>query len=459
MALYSNPDDTIAALATPGGTGAIGVIRLSGKDAISITNRVFRGKDLLRQSSHTIHFGRIMQGEEELDEVLVSLFIAPRSYTGENVVEISCHGSSFIQQGILELLIKEGARPATPGEFTLRAFLNKRMDLSQAEAVADLIASGSASAHRTAMNQMKGGFSRQIGKLREELVNFASLIELELDFAEEDVEFADREKLKSLVRHILSEVNILKQSFSYGNVIRNGVPVVIAGSPNAGKSTLLNALLNEERAIVSEIAGTTRDTIEEVLQIDGIGYRIIDTAGIRGGTTGIEAVGIEKTYEKIRQAAIVIYLFDTANTSAAELMQGFKELGEFDAKVIGVGNKVDTLSEEAIREEFGAFPDLVFISSLLQQNLEELKQRLGETVRSLVVQGNDVVITNARHFEALNNTAHALSHVLSALDTQVSGELLAFDIRKALHHLGEITGEITNDELLANIFGKFCIGK
>jgi tRNA modification GTPase len=478
-------DDTICALATPGGVGAIGIIRVSGMQAIRLVNRVFKGKDLEEVPTHTVHLGRIADGDLVIDEVLATVFVSPRSYTGEHTVELSCHGSPYIQQQLLELLVRTGARLAKPGEFTLRAFLNKKLDLSQAEAVADLIASNSAETHRTAMNQMRGGFSLQISTLKEKLKHFASLIELELDFSEEDVEFASKDELKHLVNDILKLLHPLITSFRYGNAIKNGIPTVIAGKPNAGKSTLLNALVNEERAIVSAIAGTTRDTIEEAFVIDGITFRLIDTAGIRQhAADAIEEIGIERTFAKIQQASIIIYLFDASTTSAEQLEEELRTFEGIHAVIIPVANKVDLLGEVELKrlqelegrqqrkeqqqeqqQEKGwgmdaelLMPRLVPISSKLNLGIQQLRERLIEAVQKDEVR-NDIIITNLRHYEALQNASTALQSALDGIESQVTGELLAFDIRKALFHLGEISGEVTTDDLLANIFSKFCIGK
>ncbi len=460
MSNYLKTDltDTICALATSGGISAIGVIRISGIDAIKIVNKIFQGKDLENVQTHTVHFGKIIDGIEIIDEVLATIFVSPKSYTGENSVEISCHGSPFIQQQILELLIKSGARLAKPGEFTLRAFLNKKLDLSQAEAVADLIASNSSETHKAAMNQMRGGFSHQINLLKEKLINFASLIELELDFAEEDVEFASKDELKKLVIHIQSLIQSLIHSFKYGNVIKNGIPTVIAGKPNAGKSTLLNALLNEERAIVSEIAGTTRDTIEEALTIDGINFRLTDTAGLRKSLDEIESLGIEKTYEKISKATIVLYLFDASKTSSEELENELKEFELHDAIIIPIGNKIDLLSSFPNQLINHSTIQPIYISSLKKENIHSIVEELRKVIREQKV-NDDIIITNIRHFEALKNTAESLQSVIVAIDGHFSGEMLSIDIRKAIFHLSEITGDITTEDLLDNIFSKFCIGK
>ncbi|MFN4972545.1 MAG: tRNA uridine-5-carboxymethylaminomethyl(34) synthesis GTPase MnmE [Bacteroidota bacterium] len=452
----SELNDTICALATAGGVGAIGVIRVSGSQAIALVNRIFSGKDLTQQPTHTVHFGKIMNQQHVVDEVLATVFVAPRSYTGEHTVELSCHGSPYIQQQILQLLIDSGCRSAKPGEFTLRAFLNKKMDLAQAEAVADLIASNSEESHRTAMMQMRGGYSAQLTHMREQLINFASLIELELDFAEEDVEFAQRDELKQLVKNLLRVIDSLTETFDYGNAIKNGIPTVIAGKPNAGKSTLLNALINDERAIVSDIAGTTRDTIEETFVIEGITFRLMDTAGIRAQAADtIEAIGIERTFDKIQKASIVLYVFDASQTTDDELEQELKAFADINAIIIPVANKSDLLSTN---NSHTYTKPILPISAKTHSGIEALKQRLMDVVKKEEVK-NDIIITNLRHYEALRHASSALHLVLTGLDNRLSGELLAFDIRKALYHLGEITGEVTTDDLLANIFSKFCIGK
>lgn len=481
--------DTIVALATPPGVGAIGIIRLSGTEALHIVQMVFRGKDLTKQRSHSLHFGTIVgEGGQLLDEVLVSVFKAPNSYTGENTAEVSCHGSPFILQKIIALFIDKGARLAQPGEFTLRAFLNGKMDLSQAEAVADLIASTSEGSHSVAMRQMRGGYSHEIHKLREELVNFASLIELELDFAEEDVEFANRDQLRATVQKIQSFLHSLLQSFKLGNVLKTGVPTVIAGRPNAGKSTLLNALLNEERAIVSPIAGTTRDTVEEVLNINGVEFRLIDTAGIREAQDQIEAIGVEKTMEKLRQAALLLYVFDVLETKLDEVLSDLGSLQKEDTAVIVVCNKMDTLpyfkpewlldpNDPSIPDfffangRFGTQPaahspqsavraeQIITLSAKNGMNIPYLKEKLYDAVISQKVTGESTIVTNARHMEALQKAAASLDAVLHGLNTGVTSDFVAMDIRRALAHLGEITGEVGVEDLLGNIFSKFCIGK
>lgn len=462
---YSTHDlnDTIVALATPPGVGALGIVRLSGKAAIEIVNKVFPGKDLSKQASHTIHFGTIRDCDNKIvDEVLVSLFIAPKSYTGENVVEVSCHGSNYIIQELIQLFIRQGARLAQPGEFTLRAFLNGRMDLSQAEAVADLIASDSEKAHDIAIQQMRGGFSDEIKALRQQLLDFASLIELELDFAEEDVEFANREELKKLVEKIQSIIKLLIQSFQLGNVIKNGVNTVIAGRPNAGKSTLLNALLNEERAIVSDIAGTTRDTIEEVLNVQGIQFRLIDTAGIREAQDQIEAIGVEKTMEKIQQSSLLVYVFDVIQSPPEEVYQDLKKLVQPGIHLLAVANKMDLnpyTKYEHYASDLLPKDQFIPISAINRMNIEYLKEQLYQSVVSEKIQLESTIVTNTRHYEALQKAHDSLSDVLSGMDQGITSDFIAMDIRRALAFLGEITGEISTEDLLGNIFGRFCIGK
>lgn len=455
--LISN-EDTIAALATAPGIGAIAVIRLSGKDAIAICNKVFKGKDLEKADSHTIHFGTIRDGERIIDEVLVSIFVAPRSFTKENVVEISCHGSNYIIKEIIQLLLSSGARLARPGEFTKRAFLNGQFDLAQAEAVADLINADSEAAHNAALNQMRGGFSEEIRKLREELIHFASMIELELDFVEEDVEFASREDLKNLICKLLNVIEGLISSFHLGNVIKNGVPTVIAGKPNAGKSTLLNALLNEEKAIVSDIPGTTRDFIEDELNIGGISFRFIDTAGLRETTDKIEAMGVERTQAKMKQASLIIYLFDLSNETLTEVHRDINKLENLGIPFIAVGNKLDS-AQPGLLKALQQIPNMLFISAGKKENLESLKDKLLEMIEADTFKNTNTIVTNVRHYDSLLQTRNALQEVLSGIDNDVTNDFLALDIRNSLYHLGEITGEITTDDLLSNIFSKFCIGK
>lgn len=449
-------DDTIVALATPNGVGAIGVIRLSGPQAITIANSVFKGKDLTKQASHTIHFGHVVDGDVLLDEVLMSLFVAPRSYTRENVVEISCHGSNYILESIIRLLIKQGARAAKPGEFTLRAFLNGQLDLSQAEAVADLIAANSKASQQVALQQLRGGFSNQLTSLREQLVQFASLVELELDFSEEDIEFANRVQLKQLVVDTMKVIGGLIRSFELGNAIKQGVNTVIAGRPNAGKSTLLNALLNEERAIVSHIAGTTRDTIEEVLNINGINFRLIDTAGIREATDAIEQIGVERTMEKISQSALIIYVYDAAQITAEELNADIAKLQRPGMNLLLVANKIDLLNESQLTM---LHAEAIQVSAQQKQHIDSLKDHIYHAAIKEQLTGSETLVTNIRHLEALQKTEEALNRVLNGVDGYITSDFLAMDIKQALHYLGEITGTVTTDDLLDNIFSKFCIGK
>jgi tRNA modification GTPase len=452
-------EETIVALATPPGVSAIAVIRLSGPDTFPIVNRVFRGKDLEQVNSHTLNFGNIV-GEDGtiIDEVLVSVFHGPHSFTKEHAIEISTHGSPYIIKKVIELLLENGARLARPGEFTKRAFLNGRFDLAQAEAVADLIASDSEAAHRTAMNQMRGGFSEEIKRLREKLVHFASMIELELDFSEEDVEFADRKQLEVLILELLKVINRLADSFSLGNVIKTGVPTVIAGKPNAGKSTLLNALLNEEKAIVSDIPGTTRDVIEDEIVIEGVSFRFIDTAGLRETTDTIEAIGVQRSYDRMKKASVIIYLFDLSAASTKDVFQEINQLENLGVPFLKVGNKKD-IAQPNLLEALAQHNDFLFISTKDENDLHTLRKQLIEKVNLGAISQNDTVVTNARHYESLIRTREALEKVLNGLEESITNDFLAMDIRHALNELGEITGEITTDDLLANIFSKFCIGK
>lgn len=453
-------DDTIVAIATPPGIGAIGMIRLSGSRSISIINELFPSKDLNQQPSHTIHVGFLKKNGKALDEVVVSLFKSPRSYTGEEVVEIGCHGSPFILQQIIDVLIGEGARLARPGEFTQRAFLNGRMDLAQAEAVADLIASNTEASHKTALNNIRGGFSHALKDLREQLLKFSALIELELDFSQEDVEFADRSQFMQLIKEAQQLTMQLKQSFQLGNVIKNGVSVAIIGKPNAGKSTLLNALLNEDRAIVSEIPGTTRDTIEEIINIDGILFRLIDTAGIRQHTHDvIEGFGIEKSLQKMKQADIVIYLFDVNEMDPASVKEITNELKEKNINYLLVANKIDASNEKEQRQIFSSLEGIIFISAKTNLHLEVLKEKMIDMVLKDAVVGENVIVTNARHYHSLVQVSDALKDVEEGLNARIPGDLLSLDIRRSLQYLGEITGEITNEDQLDYIFSKFCIGK
>ena len=445
--------DTICALATGSGLGAIAIIRVSGSEAINICKKVF-SKNIADVKSHTIHFGTINNKVDVIDEVLLSIFRNPHSFTGEDVIEISCHGSVFIQQQILQLLTKNGSRMANPGEFTLRAFTNGKMDLSQAEAVADLIASESKKAHQIAINQMRGGFSDDLKKLREQLINFASLIELELDFSEEDVEFANREQFNELLLLIKEKLTKLIDSFQLGNVIKNGIPVAILGAPNVGKSTLLNAVVNEDRAIVSEIAGTTRDTIEDVINIEGMQFRFIDTAGLRDTKDTIEKIGIQKALEKAEKAKVIIYLLDATTDFKAQE----KEIGKIKKlqnKMIVVVNKTDLNPNiyETLKEK-----NYLFISAKNKDGIEDLKKTIIKSIDTNL-SSDETVISNSRHQEELSNTLKEIIAVMGGLNNGISGDLLAINIRQALYHLGLITGEVTTDDLLGNIFSKFCIGK
>lgn len=458
--------DIITALATPQGSGAIGVIRLSGADCIALVERFFLSKDLKLKKltdkpSHTLHFGVITHLDIIIDEVLVSLFRAPNSYTGEESVEISCHGSKFILQQVLSLFLKNGCRMAEPGEFTLRAFFNGKLDLSQAEAVADLVSSNSAVSHQVAMQQMRGGFSNKIKILREHLLNFASLIELELDFSEEDVEFADRNDLKKLIFQITSIIQKLLESFEVGNVIKNGIPVAIVGKPNAGKSTLLNLLVDEEKAIVSEIPGTTRDLIEDEMVIDGVLFRFIDTAGIRTTSDIVEQIGVNKAFDAIKRSAIIIYLFDSHELSSGDLKLELDLMKKHinGSQLVAVANKIDVEGEEALKKEYSDFTDLIYISAKEGRHIDVLKNKLISLFDNKAVNATDTIVTSARHAESLRKALAALNKVTEGLNNKVPGDLLALDIRYALDELGAITGQVTNDDLLGNIFSKFCIGK
>ena len=448
--------ETIIALATPQGVSALAVIRLSGEDSILLTQQIFKGKNLTQQPSHSLHFGTIIDGDKPIDEVLVSVFKEPNSFTKENSIEISCHGSMVIVKAIIKLFLKNGARLAEPGEFTKRAFFNGRFDLAQAEAVGDLIHAETDNARQAALNQMRGGFSKEIQHLREELIHFASLIELELDFGEEDVEFAKREDLKELILRIQSILQSLIQSFDQGNVIKNGVPVVIAGKPNAGKSTLLNALLNEEKAIVSEFAGTTRDVIEDEMILGGVRFRFMDTAGLRETTDAVEAIGVQRTHESMKKASLILYLFDLGKTSQKEIAEEEQLILQLGIPYLKIGNKLDQAAPGLVKE---LSQDFILISAANKTNISNLKEKILAHFQVKEIKQGDVVVTNLRHYQNLVQTNHSLNLVLQGMETGITGDLLAMDIRQALHYLGEITGAISSDDLLANIFSKFCIGK
>jgi len=452
-------DDTIAALATPPGIGAIGVIRISGKDALTIADKLFPAKKISQQASHTLHVGMLKHDDVVLDEAVIAVFKNPRSYTGEDVIEISCHGSNYILQQVLQAITSYGARPAKPGEFTQRAFLNGKLDLAQAEAVADLIASNTEASKKAALGNMRGGFSGTLRNIREQLLQFAALIELELDFSQEDVEFADRTALYKLVNEAALSIHKLISSFQLGNVIKNGVSVAIIGKPNAGKSTLLNALLNENRAIVSDIPGTTRDTIEEILNIDGILFRLIDTAGIRQHTSDIiESAGIERSLEKMKQADIVLYIFDVAD-DADEIQRRMHDMKAEGLNYILVANKIDKANEAESRQRFGHLEKIIFISAKESLHTETLKEYMTDAVLHGKMQTESNIVTNARHYHALKEAATSLEEIKTGMDNNLQSDLLALDIRRCLHYLGEITGHVTNEDMLDYIFSKFCIGK
>lgn len=459
-------EDTICAIATPSGIGAISVIRVSGKKSFQICEKIFFPKskkiDFSNLKAFSIIYGNIIFENEIIDEVLVSVFKAPNSYTGEDSIEISCHGSIYIQHKILEILIKSGATLAQPGEFTMRAFFNGKMDLSQAEAVADLISSASQSSHRVAINQFRGGFSNDIKKLRTELLDFASLIELELDFSEEDVEFADRKKLNILIESIKNEVNKLINSYKLGNVIKKGIPVAIIGKPNVGKSTLLNAILNEDKAIVSEIPGTTRDSIEDTFVINGVIFRFIDTAGLRESEDEIEQIGISRTYDNIKKASIILYVVDISETTVDEINTNIKDLqkviGDESKKIILVANKIDKLVDVPKGGKQLFEWETVFVSAKRNENVQLLSDVIYKAV-DLNIGNDETIVTNIRHYEALLNSYDSIINIVNGLENGISGDLLAMDIRQALHYLGEITGQVSVDEILGNIFSKFCIGK
>ncbi|WP_445384831.1 tRNA uridine-5-carboxymethylaminomethyl(34) synthesis GTPase MnmE [Robiginitalea sp. IMCC44478] len=460
-------EEPIIALSTPSGAGAIAVIRISGKDAVAIVAKQFKaasGADLAAVKSHTIHLGGLYDGDRMIDEVLVSVFIAPRSYTGENVVEISCHGSPYIQQEILQLFLKKGCRIAKAGEFTLRAFVNGKMDLSQAEAVADLIASENAASHQIALQQMRGGYSSEIKDLREQMIHFASMITLELDFSGEDVEFADRTEFYALLDKLSELLKKLIDSFAMGNVLKKGIPIAIAGRPNVGKSTLLNALLKEDKAIVSEIAGTTRDAIEDEMVIEGIGFRFIDTAGIRETTDVVEHIGIQKTREKMAKARIILYMLDGSKLTDSRLEEAVEELSELAATYpeiprLTLVNKKDLMDEPMQQKASEKFEDVLFLSAKEGKGLKALEERLLSFVNRGLLTNNDPIVSNTRHFEALNNALEAVGKIKEGMEAEVPSDLVSIDINQALYHLGEITGEISSDDLLGNIFSNFCIGK
>ncbi len=458
--------DTIAAVATPPGMGAIAIVRISGKNSLETALKCFKPKSSeISQNtiqSHHLYFGEVYSEGKVLDEVLLTYFKAPHSYTGEDAVEISCHGSEYVQQALLQTILDVGARMASPGEFTLRAFLNGKMDLAQAEAVADLIASESKAAHRMAINQMRGGFSEKISELREKLVNFASLLELELDFSEEDVEFANREQFILLLNEIKKELVGLKESFVMGNVLKKGIPVAIIGKPNVGKSTLLNAILNEEKAIVSEIPGTTRDAIEDTITLEGYSFRFVDTAGLRDSTDIVENMGIEKTYDKIEQARLILYVCDISSmnkTSMAELLNDYKSyINNKNKHFILVANKIDQMEEVPGHLKELLDLETVFVSAKRKENIHLLAETLVNHVKN-DSPGDDVLVNNSRHYEALRNALDSINVVEQGFENNIPTDLVAIDVRQALYYLGSITGEVTSDEILGNIFGKFCIGK
>lgn len=466
--------EPIIALATPNGMGAIAIIRLSGNGVIAIVDNLFEsvyGKNLLKQPSHSITLGYIKDGKNIIDQVLVSLFKNPQSYTGEDVVEISCHGSTYVQQAIIQLFLDNGVSMADPGEFTLRAFLNGKFDLSQAEAVADLIASDSKASHQLALQQMRGGFSTEIENLRKELVNFASLIELELDFAEEDVNFADRDDFKKLIDKIKKVLRQLIDSFAQGNVLKNGIPIAIIGEPNVGKSTLLNALLKEEKAIVSHIPGTTRDAIEDDIILDGVRYRFIDTAGIRETTDHIENIGIQRTFEKSASAKLIVYLFDASiirkrGEAHAEYLLGLiekefeKVKGRFPEKeILMIGNKTDLLSDDELNAVARKFDKAILISAVDNENIDTLIRQFTNLVNTGILKDDQTIVSNSRHYDALSKALAAIEQVQVGVNNNLSSDLLSIDVKEALYHLGLITGTVTSDELLGNIFANFCIGK
>ena len=459
-------DNTIVALATPSGTGAIGLIRISGKEALKIASKSFKSHrdiDINKQTSHKTFLGWFKDGERIIDKVLLTVFRGPNSYTGENIVEISCHGSSYILQEILALLIKNGAEPAKPGEFTLRAFLNKKMDLTQAESVADLIASESKASHELAINQMRGGYSKNISDLRGQLIHFASMIALELDFSEEDVEFANRDEFSKLLEEIESQLKDLSDSFAYGSVIKNGVPVAIIGKPNAGKSSLLNALLNEDKAIVSEIEGTTRDSIEDTLIIKGIQFRFIDTAGLRDTKDKIESIGVKRALENAKKAKILLYIYDVTDKNIKGILEQLRSIVKLNKKIILIQNKMDIATggeiiSDLIKKEFSKLSTPLPASTNEKRSIQELKSLLVETINEI---GGDsqTIVTNVRHHNSLNKALKDIQSVKKSMNKNVTGDLISVDLNSAIYSLGEITGEIDSDEVLGNVFQNFCIGK
>ncbi len=457
-------EDTICAIATTAGRSAIAVIRISGKDSLQIAKKIFKPKkgSLENIKSHHLYYGVVYENDTIIDDVLLSYFKSPYSYTGEESIEISCHGSTYIQQKIIELLINNGARTAKAGEFTMRAFLNGKLDLSQAEAVADLIASHSKTSHSIAINQMRGGFSSKIKELREQLLNFASLIELELDFSEEDVEFADRNEMIKLINNLEVEVQSLINSFATGNVLKHGIPIAIIGKPNVGKSTLLNSLLNEDRAIVSEIPGTTRDTIEDIISIDGVTFRLIDTAGLRNSKDKIENIGIEKTYQKVEQASLILYVVDISQTTVEEIKEEVAELqkiiGDTNKRIIIVANKTDLLFQTPSHFNELLEMEIIFISAKRKENINLISDALLKSVQTENI-NDTTIVSNIRHYEALHHTLQSLIQIKEGFEKGISSDLIAIDIRKALYHLGQITGQVASDEILRNIFSNFCIGK
>jgi len=466
MSYHNLHNDIITAIATPSGSSALGIIRLSGDGCVSLVNAIFKGKDITKAFSHTLHYGFIMDEDEMIDEVMISIYEPKKSFTTQESIEITCHGSAYILHRILFLLLKKGARMAEAGEFTQRAFLNGRIDLTQAEAIADLIASETQSQHEMAMKQMRGGVSKEINYLRQELIDFAALLELELDFSEEDVEFANRGKLSQLITDILEKIGNLNQTFKYGNAIKKGIPVVIAGKPNAGKSTLLNVLLNEDRAIVSHIAGTTRDVIEEVIIWDGIPYRLIDTAGLREAGDEIEKIGIEKTYSKINESAILLYIFDTSANQNEDIYNEIKALNSPKTQIILVGNKVEAISEkdkkqweDSLAEFTNGIANLVFISAKENYQIKELIDTLMEVAKTQIPKQGSTVISNMRHYKALEDTKEILQNVLPKIEFKEPTEIISFDIREALGYLGSISGEIDSEDVLDSVFSRFCIGK